>query len=129
MMPSAWARRNSVQDGPLRRPSPDRRAWLSQRRGGRKPRFVLRSARYDRLMWSLVYLLIRTLITRMIGTGKRGHDDGVKDLEILVLRHQLRVLLAPPLAVARISWPVDPRDVRRRDLLGGLLHEYHGAAA
>jgi transposase InsO family protein len=37
--------------------------------------------------------------------------------------------LAPPLALARISGPVDPRDVRRRDLLGGLLHEYHGAAA
>jgi putative transposase len=37
--------------------------------------------------------------------------------------------LAPPLAVARISVPVDPRDVRRRDLLGGLIHEYHGAAA
>ena len=25
--------------------------------------------------------------------------------------------------------PVSPRDVRRRDLLGGLIHEYHGAAA
>jgi len=25
--------------------------------------------------------------------------------------------------------PVNPRDVRRRDLLGGLIHEYHGAAA
>ena len=37
--------------------------------------------------------------------------------------------LAPPLAVARIPVPVDPRDVRRRDLLGGLIHEYDGAAA
>jgi transposase InsO family protein len=43
-------------------------------------------------MWSLVYLLIRTLVARMIGTGRRGRDDGAKDLEILVLRHQLRVL-------------------------------------
>src|SRR5664280_3383507 len=25
--------------------------------------------------------------------------------------------------------PVSPRDVRRRDLLGGLIHEYHGLAA
>jgi hypothetical protein len=25
--------------------------------------------------------------------------------------------------------PVDPRDIRRRDLLGGLIHEYPGAAA
>jgi hypothetical protein len=25
--------------------------------------------------------------------------------------------------------PVSPRDVRRRDLLGGLIHEYQGLAA
>ena len=37
--------------------------------------------------------------------------------------------LAPPLAAAGQPTPVDPRDVRRRDLLGGLIHEYHGAAA
>jgi hypothetical protein len=37
--------------------------------------------------------------------------------------------LASPLAAAGESIPVDPRDVRRRDLLGGLIHEYHGAAA
>ena len=43
-------------------------------------------------MWSLVYLLIRTLVALIIGTSKDGHDDGAKDLEILVLRHQLRVL-------------------------------------
>ena len=43
-------------------------------------------------MWSLVYLLIRTIVARIIGTSKAGHDDGAKDLEILVLRHQLRVL-------------------------------------
>ena len=43
-------------------------------------------------MWSLVYLLIRTLVASIIGTSKAGHDDGAKDLEILVLRHQLRVL-------------------------------------
>ncbi|MHB8959166.1 MAG: helix-turn-helix domain-containing protein [Candidatus Limnocylindrales bacterium] len=43
-------------------------------------------------MWSLVYLLIRTLVARIIGTSRRDRDDGAKDLEILVLRHQLRVL-------------------------------------
>jgi len=41
--------------------------------------------------------------------------------------------LTPPLAGASISvpitGPVNPGDVRRRDLLGGLIHEYHGAAA
>jgi len=31
-------------------------------------------------MWFLVYLLTRTLIARIIGTGRRGHDDGAKDL-------------------------------------------------
>ena len=37
--------------------------------------------------------------------------------------------LAPPLAAAGQPIPVDLRDGRRRDLLGGLIHEYHGAAA
>ncbi len=40
---------------------------------------------------------------------------------------------ASPLAGVSISVPisgrVDPRDVHRRDLLGGLVHEYHGLAA
>jgi putative transposase len=43
-------------------------------------------------MWPLLYLLIRTLVARIIGTRQPGHDDGAKELEILVLRHQLRVL-------------------------------------
>jgi putative transposase len=43
-------------------------------------------------MWSLVYLFIRTLVALVFGTGKRGTDEHAKDLEILVLRHQLRVL-------------------------------------
>lgn len=42
--------------------------------------------------WPLLYLLVRTLVARIIGTSKDGHDDGAKDLEILALRHQLRVL-------------------------------------
>jgi transposase InsO family protein len=37
--------------------------------------------------------------------------------------------LAPPLAAAAEPIQVSPRDVRRRDLLGGLIHEYHGVAA
>jgi hypothetical protein len=43
-------------------------------------------------MWSLVYLLIRTLVALFIGTSGGERDYGAKDLEILVLRHQLRVL-------------------------------------
>ncbi len=37
--------------------------------------------------------------------------------------------LAPPLAAAAEPILVSPRDVRRRDLLGGLIHEYDGTAA
>jgi transposase InsO family protein len=37
--------------------------------------------------------------------------------------------LASPLPGARDPIPVSPRDVRRRDLLGGLVHEYYGRAA
>jgi putative transposase len=39
------------------------------------------------------------------------------------------IRLATPLGVARVPVPVSPRDVHRRDLLGGLIHEYHGLAA
>ncbi|HEY8635818.1 MAG TPA: integrase core domain-containing protein [Candidatus Limnocylindrales bacterium] len=37
--------------------------------------------------------------------------------------------LTPPIAAAAEPILVSPRDVRRRDLLGGLIHEYHGLAA
>ena len=37
--------------------------------------------------------------------------------------------LAPPIAAAGEPIQVSPHDVRRQDLLGGLIHEYHGLAA
>jgi transposase InsO family protein len=37
--------------------------------------------------------------------------------------------LAAPLAAAGEPFPANPRHIRRRDLLGGLIHGYHGAAA
>src|SRR5664280_2671177 len=43
-------------------------------------------------MWSLLYLVARALVRLLVGGGQQGQDDGSKDLEILVLRHQLRVL-------------------------------------
>src|SRR5665811_220205 len=43
-------------------------------------------------MWSLLYLVARALARLLVGARQPGHDDGSKDLEILVLRHQLRVL-------------------------------------
>ncbi len=43
-------------------------------------------------MWSLLYLVVRALV-RLLASGGWGRDDErSKDLEILVLRHQLRVL-------------------------------------
>jgi hypothetical protein len=43
-------------------------------------------------MWSLVYLFVRTIVRLVVGAGQHGRDEHAKDLEILVLRHQLRVL-------------------------------------
>ena len=43
-------------------------------------------------MWSLVYLVVRALVRLLVSGGRPDRDDGAKDLEILVLRHQLRVL-------------------------------------
>jgi putative transposase len=43
-------------------------------------------------MWSLLYLVARALVRILISARQPGHDDGARDLEILVLRHQLRVL-------------------------------------
>src|SRR5664279_2224466 len=57
-------------------------------------------------MWSLFYLVIRTLV-RLIVIGDLGQrDEHAKDLEILVLRHQLRVLqrTASPPRLRTIGW-------------------------
>jgi hypothetical protein len=43
-------------------------------------------------MWSLVYLVARTLVRLLVIGGQGDRDDVARDLEILVLRHQLRVL-------------------------------------
>ena len=37
--------------------------------------------------------------------------------------------LAVPMPEALAPTPIDPHEVRRRNVLGGLIHEYHGAAA
>jgi putative transposase len=43
-------------------------------------------------MLSLLYLVVRALVRLLVSAGQAGRVDGSKDLEILVLRHQLRVL-------------------------------------
>jgi hypothetical protein len=62
------------------------------RRGGRKP-----DSRSDQpgtigRCEYLVYLVVRALVRLLVGGGRPHRDGGAKDLEILVLRHQLRVL-------------------------------------
>ncbi|MDQ6795332.1 MAG: hypothetical protein M3067_11050, partial [Chloroflexota bacterium] len=42
-------------------------------------------------MWSLLYLVVRALV-RLLASGGPGRADRSRDLELLVLRHQLRVL-------------------------------------
>jgi hypothetical protein len=124
-------------------------------------------------MWSLVYLVARTLVRLLVIGGQRDRDDVVRDLEILVLRHQLQVLSrtsGPPRLrrldhvliygrrhlervlqtyVAhylherphrglRLAVPAGTRapqarrttqtPVERKDVLGGLIHEYCRAA-
>ena len=43
-------------------------------------------------MLSLLYLVVRALVRLLVSAGRAGRGDGSRDLEILVLRHQLRVL-------------------------------------
>ena len=57
-------------------------------------------------MWSLLDLVARTLVRLLVGRGQQGQDDGSKDLEILVLRHQLRLL-------QRTSGPLKLRAIDR----------------
>ena len=46
-------------------------------------------------MWSLLYLVVRALVRLLASGGRDRDDERSKDLEILVLRHQLRVLRRP----------------------------------
>ncbi len=79
---------------------------------------VIETIRAECLDWTLIWgrrHLDRTLRTYA------DHYNG---------RRPHRALgLASPLGAGKEPIPVDPRDIRRRDLLGGLIHEYHGAAA
>jgi hypothetical protein len=83
----------------------------------------------------LAYLTLRRSIQLLVLLAR---GDAAKDLEILVLRHQLTVLrrqaprprLQPPDPPARLTVLGEDNGgaVHRRDLLGGLLHEYRRAA-
>jgi transposase InsO family protein len=79
---------------------------------------VIETIRAECLDWTLV--LCRQHLDRTLRTYS-GHYNRERPHRALGL--------APPLHEARDPTPVRPRDVRRRDLLGGLIHEYDAAAA
>ena len=57
-------------------------------------------------MLSLLYLVVRAIVGHLVSAGQPGRADGSKDLEIHVLRHQLRVL-------QRTSGPLKLRAIDR----------------
>ena len=79
---------------------------------------VIETIRAECLDWTLI--LGRRHLDRTLRTYAEHYNRG---------RPHRALGLASPLAEASVPVPVSPRDVRRRDLLGGLIHEYYGAAA
>ena len=79
---------------------------------------VIETMRAECLDWTLIQG--RRHLDRTLRTYAEHYNRG---------RPQRALGLAPPLAAAAQPIGVSPRDVRRRDVLGGLIHEYHGLAA
>jgi len=79
---------------------------------------LIATVRAECLDWTLI--LGRRHLDRTLRTYAEHYNRG---------RPHRALALTTPLADARDPMPVSPRDVRRRDLLGGLIHEYHGLAA
>ncbi len=79
---------------------------------------VIATIRAECLDWTLI--LGRRHLDRTLRTYAEHYNRS---------RPHRGLALATPLAEPPGPNPVSPRDVRRRDLLGGLIHEYHGLAA
>jgi hypothetical protein len=79
---------------------------------------VIETVRAECLDWTLI--LGRRRLDRTLRTYVDHYNRG---------RPHRAIDLAPPRAEAWHPMAVSPRDVRRPDLLGGLIHEDHGAAA
>ena len=79
---------------------------------------VIETVRAECLDWSLVQG--RGHLDRTLRTCASHYNNW---------RPHRALALAPPLAKDEVPARVSPRDVCRRDLLGGLIHEYHGLAA
>ena len=78
---------------------------------------VIETIRAECLDWTLI--LGRRHLDRTLRTYAEHNNRG---------RPHRALGLASPLATAGEPIPANPRDVRRRDLLGGLIHEYRDAA-
>jgi transposase InsO family protein len=79
---------------------------------------VIATIRAEVLDWTLI--LGRRHLDRTLRTYAEHYNRQ---------RPHRAVGLVPPRADTGSPARVSPRDVRRRDLLGGLIHEYHGPAA
>ena len=79
---------------------------------------VIETVRAECLDWSLI--LGRRHLDRTLATYTTHYNRG---------RPHRALGLATPLAKDEVPMTVSPRDVRRKDLLGGLIHEYCGRAA
>jgi putative transposase len=79
---------------------------------------VIETIRAECLDWTLIQG--RLHLDRTLRTYAEHYNRG---------RPNRALGLTPALAAAAETIQVSPRDVRRRDLHGGLIHEYHGLAA
>ena len=79
---------------------------------------VIATVRAECIDWSLI--LGRRHLDRTLRTYAEHYNRG---------RPHRALALATPLAKNEAPIAVNPRDVRRLDLLGGLIHEYHACAA
>jgi putative transposase len=79
---------------------------------------VIETVRAECLDWTLI--LGRRHLDRTLHTHAEHYNRE---------RPHRAVGLVSPLVDTESPARVSPRDVRRRDLLGGLIHEYHGVAA
>ena len=84
------------------------------------------------MVWSFVYLALRRVLELVLLCFRSAQ---AKEIEILVLRHELAVphrslAHATPVPSERTGARSAPNfgGLRRRDVLGGLIHEYEYAA-
>jgi hypothetical protein len=89
------------------------------------------------VLLSMVYAMARAMVGLLV---LRGRGEPAKDIELLVLRHEVMGCVVrsvvrsldqrPPVARlerTEVAGPGDT-DIERADVLGGLIHEYRRAA-